>query len=313
MRVLIVGVGAVGGFFGAALAQAGADVTFLARGRRLEQLRASGVEIVQTDASRTATPVNAVPAAELEGPYDLVILAVKGTAVEPAIADIRSHLGPDTAILPLLNGIAHLATLTRLVGAPRVLGGVGIVATELLDDGSILQLAPAASITFGELDGTRSARVETIARLFAPAAFDSAISTTIEQDMWEKWFFMATGGASTVLLGGDVGEIADASGGASVVLDIIAEAAATAASAGHAIRPEAVNRVTATLTTAGSPFTTSLYRDFRAGRAAESEPILGDLVAVAERGQLQVPLLRAAAVRLRTHNARVAAKAQERR
>ncbi|WP_374212620.1 ketopantoate reductase family protein [Rhodococcus tibetensis] len=119
--------------------------------------------------------------------------------------------------------------------------------------------------------------------------------------MWEKWFFMAAGGAATVLLGGPVGRIVAEDGGSATITDIVDETAAILERSGHPVRPEAMSLVTTMLTAAGSPFTTSLYRDFVAGRGTEVETVLGDLLTIATRHQARSPLLRAAAVRLRVH------------
>jgi 2-dehydropantoate 2-reductase len=309
VRVLVVGAGAVGGYFGARLAEAGADVTFLVRAGRRAQLAADGLRIAAVDGTETSVPVSIVTAAELTGPFDLILLTVKGTAVEAAIGDIAPAVGSGTAILPLLNGIRHLDLLGHRLGPEHVLGGVGLVATELEPDGLIRQIAPTASISFGELDGTISPRVSAIAEAFASAAFESRVSGSIVQEMWEKWFFMAAGGTATVLLGGPAGSILTVDAGPALVGQIIEEVAAVIAAEGHPVREAAHAQVAGALTTPGSPFATSLYRDFRAGRPTEVEPILGDLYRRAAARGLEAPLLGAATVRLRVHDAALNAPA----
>ncbi|MFI0538621.1 2-dehydropantoate 2-reductase [Streptomyces sp. RP5T] len=306
MRVLVVGAGAVGGHFGTLLTRAGVDVTFLVREARAERLRSDGVALVAPDGTRTTTPVATVTARSLREPFDVVLLAVKSTAVAAALDDVAPAIGPGTAIVPLLNGIDHLAAIGERFGARHLLGGVCLVATQVDSDGAIRQLTPAATITVGELSGRVTERVEAITKTFAPAHFETVASTTIEQDMWEKWLFMAAGGAATVLLGAHVGQINPVKDGTDAIHDVIAETASVLEAAGHPAREDALGNVTATLTSPGSMFATSLYRDFRDNRATEVEPIIGGLCRVGSQHGVSTPLLRAAAVRLRVHEAGLA-------
>lgn len=300
MRILIVGAGAVGGYFGAELVAAGRKVDFLARGRRVAQLRTHGLTVVRPEGA-TTTQVHALTAEELEGPYDLVLLAVKASALLSALDDISHIVAAHTRILPLLNGIRHIEAIRERFGERVVLGGIGIVATQLDAQGQILALVPGAHITFGELDGSRTPVLDQIAAEFSAAEIDYTISSTVEQDMWEKWFFMAAGGTVTMLLGGPVGRIVAEDDGLAAITAVIGEIAALVERSGHSVRAEAMSRVTDTLTTPGSPFTTSLYRDFMDGRDTEVETILGDLLSIADELKVETPLLRAAAVRLRVH------------
>jgi len=299
MRVLVVGAGAVGGFFGGRLAAAGVDVTLLVREGRADTLRRDGLRLATPDGTIESVPVETVIADQIDSIYDVVLLSVKATALLPALDDVAAAIGPDTVIIPLLNGVGHLEVLTDRLGPHRVLGGVAVVATELDEDGTIRQLAPGGSIALGELDGSWSDRTTTIAEVFAPADFVTTVTESVVQDMCEKWAFMAAGGAATVLHGGSVGTIVGTDGGLTAVLAVIAEVEAVLAATEHPVRPAAHNRTVAVLTAAGSPFTTSLYRDFVAGRPTEVEPILGDLVALAARVGVDVPRVQSAAVRVR--------------
>lgn len=302
MRVLVVGAGAVGGWFGAALVRAGVDVTFLVRSERAARLRADGLALVDPQGERSVVDVRAVTVDELTEPADLVLLAVKGTGVGQAVGDVARAVGPSTAVLPLLNGVGHVPLLVDRFGS-AVLGGLCLVATRLAPDGTVRHLAPGGSLRFGELDGGATARLDDIAAAFAPAGFATSVSSTIEHDMWEKWHFMAAGGATGVLLGGPAGGITAAEGGADAVTAILAEASAVLAAAGRPVRDEALARARGALLTPSSPFTTSLYRDFADGMRTEAEPVVGDMVRRAADLGVPVPLLAAAAVRLRVHEA----------
>ncbi|ROQ40023.1 ketopantoate reductase [Frondihabitans sp. PhB188] len=293
MRILVVGAGAVGGYFGGLLAQAGRDVTFLVRPGRLEFLR-SGLVIEQLDRT-LRIDVRATTADALDGTYDLVLVTVKSFGLEAAIDDFAPAVGPATTIVPLLNGMRHLDLLQARFG-DRVVGGLCFVATHL-DGGTVRQLGPLQTVMYGELDGTPTPRIDAVDAALTGAGFDARARSGpdgILQALWEKWFVLAAGGALTTLLGGDVGAIEAAPNGTRTALAIVAECASVAAAAGH--EPSAKARASAerTLTAAGSDFTTSLYRDQAAGGEVEAEQILGDLVARADGLGVSVPLLAAA-------------------
>ncbi|CAG7600664.1 ketopantoate reductase family protein [Leucobacter soli] len=301
MRILIVGAGAVGGYFGACLAQAGAEVTFLVRPARAASLAITGLVLVDLDCERTTVPVTTVTADRLDDGWDVVLLAVKATGLASALVDLEPAIGAQTVILPILNGIDHISSLCERFGAQHVLGGVAVVATELGSDGEIVQVAPGASIAFGELDGTTSDRTTCLLDVLAKAGLEAAVSESIMRDVWEKWLFMAAGGAASVLLGGTVGAIVATTDGADVVRLLIKEVVGVQRAEGYPPRDDALDRVLKVLTQPGSSFTTSLYRDFKAGRPTEVEPILGSLVHRAVIRRIGTPLLRAATIRLRVH------------
>ncbi|GAA2859716.1 2-dehydropantoate 2-reductase [Microbacterium arabinogalactanolyticum] len=301
MRILIVGAGAVGGYLGARLIQAAADVTFLVRQGRAASLEKNGLVVIDANGVRTAIAATTVAANQLHSGWDLVLLATKATTLEPALDDVAPAITARTAILPIVNGIDHINTLTRRFGSEMVLGGVAVIGTELRENGDIQQLAPGVALSIGELNGRLSARVTEIADLGTRAGIDATASDHIVQDMWEKWLFMAAGGAATVLLGGVVGVVVAASGGTSVTQQVINEIASVQRAEGFPPRPAALERVTTILTQPHSRFATSMYRDFSAGRPTEVEPILGALVQRAQHRGVRVPLLEAAAVRLRVY------------
>ncbi|RKR76068.1 ketopantoate reductase family protein [Frondihabitans australicus] len=302
MRILVVGAGAVGGYFGAHLVAAGRDVTFLVREARAERLRADGLTVARLNDDLTVTP-RATTAADLVGepPFDLVLLSVKSFALDQAIADIAPAVGPETAIVPLLNGLRHIETLQAEFG-DRVLGGLCFVAT-MLDGDVVRQLSPLQTIMFGELDGSRTPKVDAILADLQDAGFEATASDHIRHALWEKWFILASGGAVTTLLGGDVGTIESVPNGTSTALAIVAEAAAVAAAHGFEPRPAMRERAESTLTERGSDFTTSMFRDMSQGLEVESDQILGDLVRRGLEKGVPVPLLAAASARLEVYRA----------
>ena len=313
MKIMIVGAGATGGFFGAQLARAGRDVTFLVREGRAAALRERGLRVVRPDGAEiiSVQPQVVTAAEPAAGPPDhagTVLLTVKAAGLGPAIDEVRPAVGPETTIVPVLNGLRHLDILNAAFGPERVLGGVAVLATQLDGQGDIVVLNEAASLTIGAQDGPRTAAVEKTEKLLGGAGFPVEVSDHILAAMWAKWVFIAAVGAATGLLGGTAGEIA-AAGGTQVARDIVAEAYQIAAAAGYPV-PDAEAERTATLVTQpGSPFASSLYRDLRQGRPVEVDTILGDLV---DRGQAHgvvTPLLAAAVTALRIHNNRLAGPA----
>ncbi|HWX71625.1 MAG TPA: 2-dehydropantoate 2-reductase [Xanthobacteraceae bacterium] len=277
MRTLVVGAGAIGGYFGGRLLEAGRDVTFLVRPRRAAELARTGLAIRSRlgDADLPEPPL--VFADKLAEPFDLVLLACKAYDLDGATASFTPAVGSDTAILPLLNGIRHLDLLQARFGAAHVLGGQCVISTTLDPDGRILHLGDAHTLTFGELDGSASARIETIGSEFSGARFEARPSNAILQEMWEKWVFIAASAGITCLMRAAVGDIV-AAGAADLAATLFAECAAIAAKEGFSPRPEFAEQTRAMLTAPNSPLTASMLRDIERGAPVEADHILGDLL-----------------------------------
>ena len=305
MRILMVGAGAVGGFVGGRLSQAGREVDFLVRPRRAEQLDQQGLRIV--DGTRTEViEATTVTASSIASPYDLVLLSVKAQALPAAIEDFKPAVGPGSAVVPFLNGMNHIDTLAEAFGRMAVLGGVLKVITQLDPDGTIRQFAPGASIEVGELGGVTSKRVTEIAETLSIPGFTVSVPENIVHTMWSKWVFIATLGAVSSLAHGTIGEAVATVGGTGFAEDTLAEAASVARAAGHPLSPEDFAATRAVATADGSAGTSSLSRDLLSGRTTEVEAVLGDLITRAHAFGLVIPRIEAAALMLRAHNARVA-------
>jgi 2-dehydropantoate 2-reductase len=304
MRILVVGAGATGGYFGGRLAEAGRDVTFLVRPRRAEELRRDGLRLVSPHGDATVTP-KIVTADAIGGPYDVVLLTVKAYALEPALADIAPAIGPGTMIFPVLNGMRHLDKLVARFGEQAVIGGVCIVATTLDAENRIVQLAEMQELTYGERDGTLSPRIQALDAALQGAGFKATASGTIMQAMWDKWVFLASLGAICCLLRGTVGEI-EAAGGADLARRMMAECTAVARASGYPPGEAFLARIEKSLTTPGSPQASSMYRDLVQDKPVEAEQIVGDMLARANAHGLDAPLLAAAYASLRIYQARIA-------
>ena len=303
MRTLIVGAGAVGGFVAARMAGHGLDVDVLARPASAARLRASGLTLTDGTTSETVKP-GVVTADELTAPFDLVILAVKANVLDQALDDAAPAIGPATVVVPFMNGMGHLDTMTARLG-PAAAGGVLRVVTERQDDGSIRFLSPLFEAEVGELDGAVTDRIEAVADLLRQAGATVTVTPDITARMWVKWVFIASLGALTSLMRAPVGDIAAFPAGRGLAAGLLAEMAATADAAGHAMDPGTLTALRGQLTAAGSPATSSLSRDLLAGHLTEAEPVLGDLVDRGHRLGLSLPLTGLATLALRVHNRRV--------
>ena len=297
MRILIVGAGSTGGYFGARLIQAGRDVTFLVRPARAAVLRDKGLQVVSPHGNFDV-PTKVVTAGELKEPYDIVLVTVKAFGLAAAIADFAPAVGPHTTIMPFLNGMKHIDDLQARFGAERVVGGVVRVSTHLDGQGRVVQLSPVHELLYGELDGATSERIRALDEFLSNAGFDTRLSDRIVQELWNKWIMLASLGGITSLARGTVGEIEATDGGAEFVRAFVEEAAAVASASGHAPSPQVLDGTIALLTTKGSPLTSSMYRDLMAGDAVEVDQILGDLRARARSSGIATPLVSAAFIQL---------------
>src|SRR5437868_271727 len=293
LRILIVGAGAVGGYFGGRLAEAGRDVTFLARPSRARQLGRDGLRIISPHGDAVLTP-KLVNAEEIDTPYDLVFLSVKAYALEAAMNDFAAAIGPETMILPVLNGMRHVDLLTKRFGEHTVIGGVCFVAAKIDDEGRIVQLADFQQLVYGERNGETTPRLKALDATPQGAGFDARLSTDIMQAMWEKWVQLASLGAITCLMRGAIGEIVAVPGGAELSLKALDESAAVATACGHKPAEALLSKHAAAMTAPGSPLTSSMYRDLRKGPAVEAEHILGDFIERGSAHGVSTPLLKAA-------------------
>jgi 2-dehydropantoate 2-reductase len=289
-RFLVLGAGAVGGYFGGRLAEAKADVTFLVRPARAAALNERGL-VIESPMGDLRLPVQVATADTLSGVFDTVLLTAKAYDLEQALAAIRPAVGPETAIFPVLNGLRHLDQLDAAFGPERVLGGVAYIAATLTAEGTIRHLNRVHGIAFGERSGAISRRVEAIAGAFAASPVNASISDSILLDMWEKFVMISSLAGMNCLMRGSVG-------------DIECQAAATAS--GFPPREGHREQCRAMLTERGSNFSASMRRDLEAGLRTEGDQVLGDMLRRARANGIDAPLLRTAVCHLQVHERRLA-------
>lgn len=290
MRMLVVGAGATGGYFGGRLAQAGREVTFLVRPKRAGQLRANGLQIVSPHGDATVQP-QLMTTGTLEGTFDIVLVAVKAFGIAAAIEDFAPAVGSGTMILPVLNGMKHLDILRDRFGGDRVVGGVCKIGATVDDGGRIVHFNETHTISYGEMNGATTDRIRQMHAFMRDAGFDARLSANIENEMWRKWIMLASLGGVTCLMRGNIGEIAGATGGKAVALKILSEVVAVARSQGVSVSDGLAHEVGLVLTAEGSPTASSMYRDLRKGNQIEAEQIIGDLIDRARAPAVATPLL----------------------
>jgi 2-dehydropantoate 2-reductase len=304
LRILIVGAGAVGGYFGGRLAQAGRDVTFLVRPSRAKQLSHDGLRIISPHGDAVLSP-KLISADKIDAPYDIIFLSVKAYALEAAMNDFAAAVGPETIIFPVLNGMRHIDILMKRFGEHAVIGGVCLVAAEIDHQGRIVQLADFQRLVYGERNGETTPRLKALDATLQGTGFDARLSPEIMQAMWEKWVQLASLGAITCLMRGTIGEIVAAPGGAELSIDALNESGAVAAACGYKPLEKVLSRHAAAMTTPGSSLTSSMYRDLRKGAPVENDHILGDFIERGSARGVTTPLLRTAFVNLRIYQNRL--------
>ncbi|QOZ73077.1 2-dehydropantoate 2-reductase [Bradyrhizobium arachidis] len=301
MRILVVGAGAIGGYFGGRLLQAGRDVTFLVRPRRASELASAGLVIKSPNGDVTLKNPPTVQADAIKDKFDVVLLSCKAFDLDDAIKSFAPAVGPNTSIIPMLNGMKHLDTLDAKFGKERVLGGLCAIAATLNEKREVVQLQPMQSLNYGERDGKLSDRVKAIDEAFKSGINGAAASQNIMQDMWEKWVFLSSLAASTSLMRTSVGNILAAPGGRDFLLGMLDETSAIATASGYAPGGPFFERVKGNITTEGSPMTASMFRDIKAGLPVEADHVIGDLIARADAAKVPVPKLRIAYTHLKAY------------
>jgi 2-dehydropantoate 2-reductase len=305
MRFLVVGAGAVGGYFGGRLLEAGRDVTFLVRPERAARLAQTGLAI-RSPLGDAVLKAPTVLAADLRDSFDVVLLSCKAYDLDGAIASFAPAVGATTTVIPFLNGMRHLATLDARLGGAHVLGGVAMISANLDAAGRILDHNAAHRIIFGERAGGVSPRVEAIGAAMQGATFEAWTSADIVLEMWEKWVMLASLAAGTCLTRAAIGDIVGA-GGADLMLGLIDECREIAAAAGRAPRPDVLEATRRRLTDPPSTVVASMLGDVERRGPTEADHVLGDLLA--RRPNVQTPdrsLLRIAYTALKATAARVA-------
>jgi 2-dehydropantoate 2-reductase len=291
----VVGAGSTGGYFGGRLAEAVRDVTFLVRPARAAKLRETGLRILSPHGDATLRPKVVTPDALAET-YDAVLLSVKAYQLEAAMEDFAPAIGPESTILPVLNGMRHIELLAQRFSPHNVVGCALKVSMTLDDDGRVVQLSPPQDIAYGELDRALTPRIAALDEFMRSAKIGAHLSPAIRREMWEKWTLLASLGAINCLMRGSIGEIEACPGGTAFALQLLGEVVAIVAAIGLPPSEGFLADARAMLTEKGSPLASSMYRDLQSGKPIEAEAIVGDLVRRGAKAGINAPLLSAAYV-----------------
>jgi 2-dehydropantoate 2-reductase len=303
MKIVSLGAGAIGGYFGGRLVEGGCDVTFLVREGRKAGLQKSGLRI-ESGFGNFSGPVRAVTREEISAPADLVLLTCKAYDLPSAIEAIGPAVGPSTMILPLLNGSAHIDELNRVFGAPRVLGGFAKIAVTMLPDGAIKHLNDWRFITFGEQDGAMSDRLGAVKALFDRTSVVATAVPNIMTGMWEKLVHLATVAGATAVMRANIGEIARTEEGSALMIELLETNAEIASRAGFPVSTGFLDEYRALLSDRKSMHTASLLRDMESKGPVEADHIIGYLLRKAREHGVDDRLLRVIYVNAKAYEQR---------
>jgi len=301
MKILILGAGAIGGYVGGRLHQTGADVTFLVRPARGEAIARDGLVIKSTKGDITQKVKTVLKGGD-GGPYDIVLLTSKAYDLDSAIEAIAPAVGPETTIVPLLNGMRHIDVLAAKFGDAKVVGGLARVGVAMDPGGTIHHTSPFAGVSFGERDGKppRAALVELDAAV-KKSGVDGGLHKNIVQDLWDKWIMLCSLAATCCLMRGTSGDILEAGEGQAIVLETVEECHKVAAAAGHDPGDKGMEIVRSFLTRKGSMFAASMLHDLENGAMVEADHVVGDMIARAKKAGIATPNLRLAYAHLQVY------------
>ncbi|UYZ22868.1 ketopantoate reductase family protein [Mesobacillus jeotgali] len=293
MKILIVGAGAIGGYFGGRLLEEGEDVTFLVREKRQQQLQSNGLLVESIHGNMHVQKPATILAGENVEPYDVVFVSTKSYHLEGAIEDIRPYVGDDTMVLPLLNGIAHVDVLKEAFGAERIIGGLCFIETTLDQDGKIVQTSPIHDFVFGEWNGEKTERILQLEKAFSGTKASFRLSEKIQQEMWHKYLFITSLSGITSLFRSPIGPIRDQEHGWNTIDTLVHEAAAIMEKIGAPLASGAIEATLGKMNEIGHGMKSSLQRDMEKSLLTEADHLFGYLLEKAKELDLAAPVLSA--------------------
>ena len=303
MRILVLGAGGIGGYYGARMHAAGGNVTFLVRLGRAAQLREKGLQVFSPFGDLQISP-QLVTKETLTETFDVILLTCKAFDLDSAMDAIAPAIGEQSAIVPLLNGVRHIDRLVTRFGAARVLGGVALISVTLAANGEIHHLNKLHRFTVGSLGWRPSPWLEPLSRLMESSGVDFVLADNIGQAMWDKMVFLATLAGATCLMRSSVGTIMSTLAGESFINGLLDECAAVADANGRKLGDTQLTVFRNMLTDRSSALVASMLRDVEANKQTEGDHILGDMISWAANKKLEVPLLKLAYSHLQAYERR---------
>ncbi|MBE7103385.1 2-dehydropantoate 2-reductase [Bacillus cereus] len=290
MRILVLGAGGVGGFFGGRLVEKGEDVTFLVRSKRKQKLEEKGLVIRSVNGDFSFQP-KLITKEESTSPFDVILFSTKAYHLNEAITDLKPFVGEDTVIIPLLNGIAHLALLQKEFGEEKVIGGLCFIETTLNSEGDVVQTSAANRLVFGEIKPQDSERIQRISKTFAGTKTSFVLSENILQDMWHKYLFITVMSGVTTLMRAPIGPIRESEGGRDFIRNVFEESMQIMRAFGAPVKDNIVEEHMKTIDKISYDMKSSMQRDMEKGSLIEGEHLQGHLLELAEQFSRDVPLL----------------------
>jgi len=290
MRILVLGAGGIGGYFGGRLAEKGEDVTFLVRSKRKQQLEKTGLVIHSVKGDFSFVP-KLITKSDKTDPFDIVLLSTKAYHLEEAINDLGPFVGDNTVIIPLLNGVSHLSPLKEAFGK-KVIGGLCTIETTLNNSGEVVQSSAFDQLVFGELEHQETDRIHQIADTFSGTKAKFVLSNKIMQDMWHKYLFITVMSGVTTLMRAPMGPIRDSEGGRAFIRDLYTEATKIMRACNAPIADNIEEEQMKSIDKLSYDFKTSMQRDMEKGLLIEGEHLQGNLLELAKQFQIEAPILK---------------------
>jgi len=300
MKFLVVGAGAVGGYFGGRLLEKGADVTFLVREGRMRNLQEKGLVIHSDYGNATLSPKTIIAGEEVEL-YDVILLSTKAYHLDNAIDDIRPYVGENTMVIPLLNGMAHYNKLDEQFGREKVIGGLCYIEATLDSEGAVIQKGPLHMLVYGERSGQESERIIKLAVALKGTKADFQLSSTIIEDLWHKYLFIATMSGITTLMRAPIGPICNHPSGMETIKQLTKEIIDVMNVAGAPISNELETIQMEKIANLAPEMKSSMQRDMEKGLPVEADHLHGYLLEIAKTADLPVPVLEAVYANLKIY------------
>ncbi|MDA1759450.1 2-dehydropantoate 2-reductase [Bacillus cereus] len=290
MRILVLGAGGVGGFFGGRLVEKGEDVTFLVRSKRKQQLEEKGLVIRSVNGDFSFQP-KLITKEDRTSPFDVILFSTKAYHLNEGIQDLKPFVGENTVIIPLLNGIAHVSRLQKEFGEEKVIGGLCFIETTLNDRGEIVQTSAANRLVFGEINSKDSERIKCISKVFAGTKSSFVLSENITQDMWHKYLFITVMSGVTTLMRAPIGPIRESEGGRDFIRNVFEESVQIMRALGAPVKANIIEEHMKTIDKISYDMKSSMQRDMEKGSLIEGEHLQGYLLDLAEEFSIEAPLL----------------------
>ena len=300
MKILIVGAGAIGGYFGGRLLEKGEDVTFLVRARRKEKLESTGLNIQSVNGDCRLTPQLITKDHEPEV-YDVVLLSTKSYQLAGAIEDMRPFVGEETMVLPLLNGISHVDQLIEAFGEQSVIGGLCFVEATLDEEGTIVQASPMNQLVYGERSGEKTDRINRLKESFDGTKADFVLSDNIEQEMWHKYLFITALSGITTLFEQPIGPIRELESGQRTIAALLKELETVMEAIGAPIKSGVSGKLLEKINSMGEGMKSSMQRDAEKSQPIEADHLQGYLLEKANEQGIAVPVLEAIYTKLKLY------------